>query len=142
MKKLIIASILSSVIIMPTAASSDHNHSGMGNGMNSGMMNMMSHEQMMSMHEHMKDMQSTMKKIQSEKDPKKRQALMDKHMSSMQTGMHMMNKGMMNKGMMNKSDKKMDNSEMMKNMGTRMDMMQMMMGQMAEHMKMQEMHNH
>jgi protein CpxP len=96
------------------------------------MMNMMSHEQMMTMHEHMQTMEAMMTKIKNEKDPEKRRALMEEHMQAMQNGMHMMNGGMK----MGTKPSKMDEMDMDKRidmMGQKMGMMQKIMEQMMEH---------
>jgi hypothetical protein len=102
----------------------------MGDGM---MMGMMSHDQMMKMHAHMKEMQKIMKDIKQEKNTESIHVLMEKHMQSMQEGMHMMNKGM--KGA-KPTKREVGNNMSMDMMARRMNMMQMMMGQMMEHMGM------
>ena len=83
-------------VFMSTAAFAADTHDHKNSDMSKGgmMMGMMSHEQMMAMHDHMEKMQSLMKNIKSEKDPKKRHALLEEHMQAMQDGMHMMNGNM------------------------------------------------
>lgn len=118
-----------------------------GKGMQGGMM--MNQEQMAKIQANMGQMQNLITQIQSEKDPQKRQELMQQHMAMMQSSMHMMGGMMMGGGMMghgamvNKDNKNMPAMDMnqrmqiMENqlqmMQNRMQMMQMMMGQMMQH---------
>ncbi len=106
------------------------------------------------MHENMQKMQAQMQKIMQTKDPKEREKLLNEHWQSMHDAMKTMRGmgggmkmsgggkagGMMDGGMMGGSGKtqsRMMSGDMMgggKMMEDRMDMMQMMMEQMMEHM--------
>jgi hypothetical protein len=78
----------------------------------------------------MTEMQKEMDQIKSTKDPKQKQALLDKHMKTMQAQMDMMGQSMKGPGMMGKNQQ-----GMMNQMGEMHGMMSQMMGQMQEHMK-------
>jgi len=92
---------------------------------------MMSSGSMMQMNEHMGKLQSQMTNIKREKSSEKRNMMMHEHMQSMQQGMKMM------KGGMESTDKKemgnMPIDKRMEMMQDKINMMQMMMGQMMEH---------
>ena len=141
MKNMICTLVLAATIASPALAENGHVHGENKDQKMSGMMGMMSQENMKAMHEHMQKMHEQMMKIKAETDPEKRQILIDEHMQSMQEGMQMMDECMemgMGKGMdMTKAgSSKMDNMGMKKRMDMmeeRMGMMQMMMGQMMEH---------
>jgi hypothetical protein len=94
----------------------------MGMGMDKNKMNNMQGQ--------MQKMQATMDSIHKEKDPKKQQELINQHMSSMQKGMRGM---MMGKG--NKSDMMMGKGHTSGSINQRLDMMQLMMEQMMNHME-------
>jgi len=107
------------------------------------------------MHDHMKKMQDLMARMQKTTDPAERKTLMDEHTKAMQEGMQTMRgmgggmmQGMkmgemMEGGMMGKAPKDGARKPGMgrgapmspEMMERRMDMMQMMMGQMMEHQK-------
>ena len=103
---------------------------------------------MQQMHQHMDAMHAQMQAIHAEKDPEKRQQLMQAHRQSMHEGMKMMHgmRGHGRMGMMQeekprhkKGDGKMDQNARMEHMEHRMDMMQRMMNQMMQH---EEAHRH
>ncbi|WP_317929896.1 hypothetical protein [Halioxenophilus sp. WMMB6] len=104
-----------------------------GGGM---MMNMMDHEQMNAMHEQMQTMRTTMNQIQQEKDPKKRQQLMQEHLNQMQKAMQMMHMDAGNAegpGMMTTEQMQEMMNQRMGMMHDNMGMMDMMMEQMHQH---------
>jgi protein CpxP len=113
--------LLASLVITAPSHADSQNKMGMGQ------------DQMNNMHSQMQKMQATMDSIHKEKDPKKQQKLINQHMSSMQKGMHGM---MMGKG--NKSSMMMGNGHTSGSINQRLDMMQMMMGQMMNHMEVME----
>jgi hypothetical protein len=84
------------------------------------------------MMERMKTMHAQMDKIRQTADPKEREKLMAEHMKTMQEGMQMMQG--MGGGMMGM----MGGGQGPQMMEGRMDMMQMMMEQMMQHLQMQE----
>lgn len=91
------------------------------------------------MNGHMTEMQKEMDQINSTKDPKEKQALLEKHMKNMQTQMNTMGKMMKDSGMMGAGmgkGKMMGKNQqgMMNQMGQMHGMMAQMMGQMQEHM--------
>jgi uncharacterized protein HemX len=88
-------------------------------------------QQMMKMREQMQENHALMEKIVAEEDAAKRQAMMRKHMESMQQQMQGMNR-MMGDGHMGGMPCE-DTDKRMEMMSTRMNMMQMMMEQMMEH---------
>ena len=102
---------------------------------------------MSQMQGNMKKMQEQMEKMQKTTDPKERQKLMGEHMQTMMVSMKtmrgmggsMMMEGSQSGGMMTGGKKDgMPTGDMMKHhemMEQRMDMMQMMMGQMMQHQK-------
>ncbi len=101
---------------------------------------------MAAMHDSMARMQETMKKIHDTKDPKQRQKLMQQHMQEMQKGMGMMQPatggGMMDHGKKGHGESSGGMMEGGKKghgmMEQRMDMMQEMLNQAMEHMKVQQ----
>ena len=106
---------------------------------------MQTDQSMAAMQDRMQKMSELMDKAQKTTDPKERQKLLEAHMQAMSEGMKVMSgmgDGMM-MGMMGgrdgaKDKGQHDNCSMMgghEMMGKRMDMMQMMMGQMMEHQK-------
>lgn len=98
--------------------------------MNRQGMPMMDQDQMALINRHMQTTQYMMENIQQEKDPEKRNQLLQEHQSLMHQGMHMMNQGGSagnKKGQSVPTDNRMDMMEQ------RMGMMQMMMGQMMAH---------
>ena len=101
-------------------------HGNMHGGM---MMNMMDHEHMVAMHQNMRQMHETMNKLMTEKDPQKRQALMQEHLAQMSQGAHMMNMWAADDKTMGSED--MDN--LMHMMREHMDMMTKMMEQIQQH---------
>jgi hypothetical protein len=130
MKNMICTLVLAAIISSPALAENGHVHGDNKDQKMSGMMGMMSQENMKAMHEHMQKMHEQMMKIKAETDPEKRQILIDEHMQSMQEGMQMMNAR--GKG----ESSTMGNMDMNKRMGMmeeRMGMMQMMMEQMMNH---------
>ena len=96
---------------------------------------------MADMQTHMQKMQDTMKRIHETSSDAERQKLMDEHMKQMHDHMEMM-KGMGGmSAMKDKGDKQgmgMMEGGMKCSMMDRMDMMQMMMDQMMQHMAMQQ----
>jgi len=91
------------------------------------------------MNSRMTEMQKEMDQINNAKDPKEKQALLEKHMKNMQTQMDMMGQMMNGMGMMggNMGKGKMmakNQHGMMNQMGQMHGMMGQMMGQMQEHM--------
>lgn len=143
MKKLSRIILLGAALSFPALADdTPHANEKMPAGQGPGMMNMMGNQQMKSMHEHMETMQALMTRIENEKDPKQHQNMMSEHMDMMMRGMNMMNENrdMMAQrkecrmGMGKGGDKAgMYPMECMENMQERMNMMQMMMGQMMKH---------
>lgn len=135
MKKLIGSIIVTGLLSSPVFAAGDHQHDQHQQTKSSGS-GMMDQQQMMKMHQHMDEMRELMGKIHKEEDPDKKQALMEQHMNSMHEGMNMMNEKMHGKmhgksGMSNMPAMKME--DRMAQIEQRMDMMQKMMGEMAEH---------
>lgn len=114
MKKLLTAIALTSVLAAPAFAGSDNHHQHESN---------MSSSQTQ-MHDHVQMMKKLMADIKREKDPKKQHQMMQKHMQSMQTGMHMISSGDM-------SSVKLDTR--MGLMEERINMMQAIMVQMLEY---------
>lgn len=101
-------------------------------------MNAMSEEQMGKMREHMKEMDSLLQRVKAEKDPDKRDAMLDAHAASMEKmtstmagKSHGMGSGKGNSSMMNKG--KSDANDKMDMMEMRMTMMEEMMEQMMGH---------
>jgi hypothetical protein len=85
------------------------------------------------MQQNMQEMQTLMAQIKEEQDPAKLEALMQQHRELMREGMGMMREGM---GMMGRNGEPaagMTMERRMEGMEGRMEMMQMMMGQMMEH---------
>lgn len=78
------------------------------------------------MQAHMQEMDTLMAAIKAEQDPAKLEALMQQHMELMHAGMEMMSRGEGATNGMTMEDR-------MQGMEHRMEMMQMMMGQMMEH---------
>ena len=127
--------LVSAVIALPALSGNVYSHgkSGARSGqMMPGMM-MLGDQQMMGMREQMGNNQSLMEQIRAESNADKRAQLMQEHMKSMNKQMGMMNKLMGDdRGDMSGVEKT-EHMQMMKIMGNRMDMMQMMMQQMMEH---------
>jgi len=96
-----------------------------------GMMGMINPEEMQAMHSHMGDMARLMEDIHEEKDSIKRDNLMQKHMQSMQNGLHMM-QGIDDQKKDRKSQR-MYMEDRMQRMERHMEMMSMMMEQMMKH---------
>nr|WP_297348456.1 hypothetical protein [uncultured Glaciecola sp.] len=138
MKTLTKVILISMIFALPAYAQDKDKHEHTDDAEHESMDGMTNHQEMMPMHQHMLEMQDLMKKIKQEKDPKERQELMQKHMASMQTGMHMM-KGNMGNHMSNKNGmkemgkKSMNMDKCMHKMEDRVDMMEMMLEQMMEH---------
>ena len=88
-------------------------------------------QQMMNMQQHMSENQALMAQIRAEKNVKKREQLMQQHVDAMSSQMETMNNfmGGGHKGKMSPENM----PERIEEMGIRMDMMQMMMGQMLDH---------
>jgi hypothetical protein len=91
------------------------------------------------MNTRMSEMQKEMDQINNTKDPKEKQALLEKHMKNMQTQMDMMGQSMKGMGMMGGATGKgkmmgKNQQGMMNQMGQMHGMMGQMMGQMQEHM--------
>lgn len=98
----------------------------------------MSKEQMSKMQEHMKEMDTLLQQLKEEKDPAKREAMLDSHVKGMEKMMplmdgkaHGMGSGEKHKNMMNKAH--MDANSRIDMMEERMIMMEGMMGQMIGH---------
>lgn len=123
--------LLSMILTVPLAYSSDHPHQGIsGMGQSSGMMmqgNNMGMMDMNRMQDRINTMQQLMERITRTGDPAKRQSLMLEHMQQMQKIMGDMH-GMMGPGMMGN----MSLEERHKFMGQRLDIMQQMMEQILE----------
>jgi protein CpxP len=113
-----ISSLILLTSLVFTATSYADSQTNMGMGMDKNKMNNMQGQ--------MQKMQATMNDIHKEKDSKKQKKLIKQHMTSMQKGMHGMSSMMMGKGHASGS------------MNQRLDMMQMMMGQMMNHMEVME----
>ena len=101
-------------------------------------MNAMSEEQTSKMQEHMKEMDTLLQQVKEEKDPGKRDAMLDSHAKGMEKMMnlmdgkyHGMRSGKKHKNMMNKG--RMDANAKIKVMEERMAMMEEMMQQMMGH---------
>lgn len=105
----------------------------MGSSNRQGMMNggMMKH--MSTMHQRMQQMQALMTEIRSEKDPAKRRALMQQHMTSMQAMMRSLHASMAQEQKMPMGNNMGAMQQRMNMMQQHMSMMQMMMGQMIDH---------
>ncbi|GAB3093350.1 hypothetical protein G8770_06390 [Aestuariicella hydrocarbonica] len=102
---------------------------------------MMNHEQKLAMRKQMQTMQETMERIRKEQDPKKRQALMQKHSAQITQSLHMMNMMPDKSGTMTRQEMQNMMRSMNQGMGAmneHMGMMQMLMGQMMEHESLQK----
>lgn len=121
MKTVISALAISLALTAPVFAESQHS-SGESK---------LSSTSMMTRQEHVQSMNSLMNALKKEKDPSKRQKLLQKHSNEMETGMHMMNQ------MENSSEDLSIFSktipERMDIMEKRMGMMQMMISQIIDH---------
>jgi hypothetical protein len=123
--------LVSAVIALPALSGNVYSHEK--SGAKSGQMMpdmMMSNQQVMGMREQMGNNQSLMEQIRSETNADKRTQLMQKHMQSMNKQMEMMNKVMGDDQGSMAGTEMTEAMQMMKIMGNRMDMMQMMMQQM------------
>ncbi|WP_169334430.1 hypothetical protein [Hahella ganghwensis] len=100
--------------------------------MNSETMGMMNPEMMEMMHSHMDEMARLMGEIHDETDLEKRDNLMERHMESMQEGLHMMQRGR-SEGKGEQQRQSMYMEDRMRMMEQKMEMMNMMMKQMMEH---------
>lgn len=140
MKTLVTAIALTAALSTPALAESNHEHqhsSDMagGNTHRGTMMPMMHKEHMKQMQEHMQEMHKLMADIKQEKSPEERHQLMQKHMKSMEKGMHtMMGKREGTHDMKEHKDmSSVQMQERMEMMEDRMEMMQMMMEQVVQH---------
>lgn len=90
MRKLIAGIAITAALTTPVVANEDHQHGNSvpSEGMSGGMM--MDQAHMMKMHEHMDLMKKMMAEIKQETNAEKRQALMEKSISEMETHMNMM----------------------------------------------------
>lgn len=115
MKTLISVLLFSVALSAPVFADSQHH----------GKESQPSSNNMMDMKEHMQSMQAMMKSLKQEPNPEKRSELIDAHMQSMKKGMMMNNHS-------EDGDASMPMGQRMDMMNKRINMMQMMMGQMMD----------
>lgn len=127
--------LVSAVIALPALSGNVYSHEksdARSDQMMPGMM-MLGDQQMMGMREQMRNNQSLMEQIRAEGNAEKRTQLMQEHMKSMNKQMGMMNKVMGDDRADMSGVEMTEHMQMMKIMGNRMDMMQMMMQQMLEY---------
>lgn len=138
MKKLLILTFSSLLILSPLGISSAHQHSDKSHMS----MSMMDDAAMEKMNEHITKMNKTLAKIKQEKDPAKREQMLNEHANSMQDMMGMMHDSKGNTGMMH--SKEMSAEMKMAMMEERLQMMEKMMEQMMGHTveKSKKVHEH
>lgn len=142
MKKLITIFSLALLLANPVFAQDQDDTAPAPGGM-MGMMGMMTDEQVEQMQAHLQEMQALMERVQQEDDPARRRELMQEHMTALREGMRMMGGGMMMgrgqgqgqpQGQGRGQGMNLSEEERLQRMQNHMAMMQMMMGQMMQHM--------